>query len=98
MPIVRGGYGQDLYGSGDYGTEGVIHDATASLTATSTVNAEGGRSLESGATVSAISSFTSSGVRERESSASISATLTIVVSGEDIIREDSDKFSYGSGL
>jgi len=98
MPIVRGGYGKDLYSSGDFGTEGVIHDGSALISATSVLVAEGGRSLKSSAIVSVTSSVVSNSVRERESSASVSATLTVVASGEGIIREDSDKFAYGTGL
>lgn len=98
MPIVRGGYGYSTYSSGDFGTEGVIHDGSALISATSTVVAEGGRSLTGDGAISVTSSVTANAIRERESSASISATLTIVASGEDIIREDSDKFAYGTGL
>lgn len=101
MPTQRGGYGYSNYSDGDYGTEGVVHESGAlSVTASATTSAQGGRDVPSGAlSISANSSIASfSADRDRLSSATISASATITASGEDIIYEDTDKYSYGSGL
>lgn len=101
MPTQRGGYGYQNYSQGDFGTEGVTHDSGAlSVSASATVTAEGGRDIQSGAlTITSTSSIASfSADRDRESSATINASATITASGEDIIYEDTDKYSYGSGL
>lgn len=99
MPIVRGGYGYSTYASGDYGTEGVIQDASAVVSATSTVNASGGRNLESPATIAATSGVVVSlADRIRESSGSVSSASTVAASGESIIIERSDKVPYGASL
>ena len=98
MPIDRGGYGKDLYSSGDYGTEGITSSAGAVISATSSCSAEGGISKSSGALFVVTSTITCAGNRDRTSSANISVAAVFTASGEDIIREDSDKFSYGTGL
>ena len=101
MPIQRGGYGYDNYSAGDYGTEGVTHSSgTLTVTATSSITAEGGRDVPSGAlSVTATSSIASfSADRDRTSSATVNAVVTITASGEDIIYEDTDEYAYGSGL
>lgn len=101
MPTQRGGYGYQNYSQGDFGTEGVTHDSGAlSVSASATVTAEGGRDVQSGAlTITSTSSIASfSADRDRHSSATINASATITASGEDIIYEDTDKYSYGSGL
>lgn len=101
MPIQRGGYGYDNYSAGDYGTEGVTHSSgTLTVTATSSITAEGGKDVQSGAlSVTATSSIASfSADRDRTSSATVNAVVTITASGEDIIYEDTDEYAYGSGL
>jgi len=98
MPIVRGGYGYDLYSSSDYGTEGVFADASAAVTATSGMTVSGGRSITVDATVTATSGFTSTeAYRIRESGAAVSSTSVITAAGEGVVIKRTDKLQYGGG-
>jgi len=97
MPIVRGGYGYDLYSSSDYGTEGVFADASAAVTATSGMTVSGGRSITGDATVTATSGFTSTAQRIRESGAAVSSTSVVVAAGEGVVIKRTDKLQYGGG-
>jgi len=98
MPIKRGGFGNYLFGSGDFGTSGSVKDASATIAASSTFAASGGRLLTGDATVSSSSTVTSGGDRIREGSGSLSATATTTAVGESIVIERSDKLPWGSGL
>lgn len=97
MPVVRG-YGEGLYNVGDYGTEGTVKESSALITATSTVNAAGGRNLESPAVINVASTFTSNAVRVGEGDGSVTAASIVTASGESIIIERSDKLPWGAGL
>jgi hypothetical protein len=98
MPIVRGGYGYDLYSSSDYGTEGVFADASAAVTATSGMVVSGGRSLIGAATATATSGFTSTeAYRIRESGAAVSSTSVTTAAGEGVVIKRTDKLQYGGG-
>lgn len=98
MPVVRGGYGYGLYNVGDYGTEGSVKDALASIAVSATFAASGGRNLESSAALSATSSFSSSeALRVRESDGAIAGAASITAAGEAIIIERSDKLPWGAG-
>ena len=97
MPIVRGGYGYDLYSGSDYGTEGVFADASAAVTATSGMTVSGGRSITGDATVTATSGFTSTAQRIRESGAAVSSTSVVVAAGEGVVIKRTDKLQYGGG-
>lgn len=98
MPIVRGGYGYDLYSSSDYGTEGAVYDASATIAATSGVTASGGRDITGVAAVSATSSTSStSAYRIRESGSAVSTTSGVVAAGEGVVIKRSDKLQYGGG-
>ena len=98
MPIERGGYGNYLFGSGDFGTSGSIKDASCTIAASSTFTASGGRSLTGDATVSASSTVTSGGDRIREGAGSLSAAVTTTAVGESIVIERSDKVPYGAAV
>lgn len=97
MPVVRA-YGGGLYNVGDYGTEGTVKESSALITATSTVNASGGRNVESPAVIDATSIFTLNAIRVSESGGSFAATSAVNASGEAIIIERSDKVPYGASL
>lgn len=96
MPIERGGYGNYLFGSGDFGTSGSIKDAASVIAASSTFTASGGRSLKSSAAVSASSGVTASANRIKEASGSLAASVSITAAGEAIIIERTDKVPYGA--
>ena len=99
MPVDRIGYGYGTYSDGDFGTEGVTHESGAlSVSASSTVTAEGGISKFADALTSVTSTFTANGVRYREASATVTASASITSSGEGVIIERTDEFSYGMGL
>ena len=98
MPVVRGGYGYNLFSTGDYGTEGQVIDASASITSVSAFAAEGGRDLKSSASSGSTAVFSSDAVRVAESSGSVTSTVTIAASGESIIIERSDKVPYGASV
>ena len=73
-------YGDSYYGLRSYDqTTGEVKDASAALTATSTLPA--------------VNYVIAIGAE-----ASLTATSSMTCSGEGIIREDSDKFAYGTGL
>jgi hypothetical protein len=98
MPIERGGYGNYLFGSGDFGTSGSVKDGAASVTATSGMTVSGGRLLESDATVTATSGFTSTAAyRIRLSDAVVSSTSVVVAAGEGVVIKRTDKLQYGGG-
>jgi len=98
MPIVRGGYGYDLYSSSDYGTEGVFADASAAVTATSGMVVSGGRSVTGSATATTTSGFTSTAAyRIRESGAVVSSTSVTIAAGEGVVIKRTDKLQYGGG-
>lgn len=98
MPIERGGYSLYLYGSGDFGTSGVIHEGSASVSASASMSASGGRSLKSSAAASVSSATAASAMRERESGALASVTSTIIAAGEGVVIKRTDKLAYGGGV
>ena len=64
MPSDRIGYGYGPYGDADWGVEGVSKTGSASISATSTFTASGGRSETGDATIAASASVTSNAVAE----------------------------------
>ena len=98
MPVDRLGYGSLTYGAGDFGTEGVTHDGLATVTATASATADGGISKFAGASTSVTSTVTTDAVRYREASATVNASASVTASGEGVIIERTDEFSYGMGV
>ena len=97
MPVNRIGYGYGLFSAGDFGTEGVTHESSASVSVTSTVAVQGGRSITGSATLSATSSVSSpTAIRFRLSGAAVSSNTTTASVAQKFILELSNRYSYGT--
>lgn len=97
MPVNRIGYGYGLFSAGDFGTEGVTHESSASVSVTSTVAVQGGRSVFSPAASTVTSSVSSpSATRFRLSGAAVSSNTTTASVAQKFILELSNRYSYGT--
>jgi len=97
MPSNRIGYGYGTYSDADFGTEGVIQTGSASISASATVVANGGRARLEGAATSASSGSTSSAIRVRESDALVSSTASTASIGEEFVLKIISEYDYSTG-
>ena len=97
MPSIRGGYGYGLYNSGEFGTEGILQESSASLSASSTVAADGYITKQDSASTAVASTSTSSATVTFASGATVASTTVTASVAEQFVLKESDKFSYGSG-
>ena len=97
MPSNRIGYGYGTYSDADFGTEGVVQTGSASISASATVVANGGRAVIRSAVTSASSGSTSSAIRVRESDALASSTASTASIGEEFILKIISEYDYSTG-
>lgn len=97
MPVVRGGYGFNFFGTGDYGVEGTTKLASSTVSAAITLSGSVERVRLVEATASGVASASTTIARVRLSDALASPTSSTSSAAEKFVLKESDKASYGTG-
>ena len=97
MPIVRGGYGFDFFGTGDYGVEGTTKLASSVVSGALASSGSIERVRLVDASASSASTNTTTIARVRLSGAAVSSTASTSSVAEQFVLKESDKFAYGTG-